>query len=59
MPRARHVLYSLLAALLLAGCGQSGPLYIPGNPSQMTVPKQQPAESTDDEAEDTDDADRE
>ncbi len=59
MPRARHVLYSLLAALLLAGCGQSGPLYIPGNPSQMTVPEQQPAESTDDEAEDTDDADRE
>ena len=28
--------------LLLAGCGQSGPLYIPGDPSRMTVPPENP-----------------
>ena len=28
--------------LLLAGCGQSGPLYIPGDPSRMSVPPEDP-----------------
>lgn len=28
--------------LLLAGCGQSGPLYIPGDPSRMSVPPENP-----------------
>lgn len=30
--------------LFLAGCGQSGPLYIPGNPSTMAVPPENPAD---------------
>lgn len=25
----------LIAAILLAACGQKGPLYLPGNPSEM------------------------
>ncbi len=30
-------------AFLFSGCGQSGPLYIPGNPSTMAVPPMDPA----------------
>ena len=59
MSRARYALYSVVIALLLAGCGQSGPLYMPGNPSQMTVPETQAAEPTEDEAEEADDKDKE
>ena len=35
---------------LAAGCGQSGPLYIPGNPSKISNPPPQ-AESTAEEEE--------
>ena len=58
MSRARFAVYFVLTAIILAGCGQSGPLYMPGNPSQMTVPATQPAESTDD-SEDADASDNE
>ena len=58
MPRARYALYAFVVALLLAGCGQSGPLYMPGDPSQMSVPPTQPAESTDEDAEEADDSDK-
>ena len=38
-------LTSLIAVLawlfIVSGCGQSGPLYIPGNPSTMAVPPSQ------------------
>ncbi len=44
-----------LVLLLLAGCGQSGPLYIPGNPSEMSVPPSQPQETTSDESDSDDD----
>lgn len=37
-----------LAFLLLAGCGQSGPLYIPGNPSEVREP---PADTSNSEEE--------
>lgn len=30
-----------LAALLLAGCGQSGPLYLPDNPPESQKPRAQ------------------
>jgi predicted small lipoprotein YifL len=49
------------AALVLSACGQSGPLYLPGNPSRVQVedPEQDPREGTDDEAEaDAEDATR-
>ena len=31
---------SLLFVFMLAGCGQSGPLYIPGDPSSVEMPQQ-------------------
>jgi predicted small lipoprotein YifL len=41
------------AALALSACGQSGPLYLPGNPGRVQVenPEQDSRESADDEAE--------
>lgn len=40
------LLMAILASLFfISGCGQSGPLYIPGNPSQMAVPPAQESES--------------
>ena len=37
MSRPRFVFSAVLATLLLAACGQSGPLYLPGDPSQVTT----------------------
>jgi len=34
----------ILLTLFLAGCGQSGPLYIPGNPSTIHPPPEQPGQ---------------
>jgi len=34
-----RVLAALLVATLVSSCGQSGELYIPGNPSQLTTPQ--------------------
>jgi len=49
-------LTSLIAVLsfmfLFSGCGQSGPLYIPGNPSQMAVPPSQQPVSEEEPEED-------
>ncbi len=47
----RRTLLALAAlASLLAGCGQSGPLYLPGNPSEIksAPPPQEQAETEDD-----------
>ena len=35
----------LTACLVLAGCGQSGPLYLPGNPSSVKSVPSQPNQS--------------
>ena len=43
--------YLLVFLLFLAACGQSGPLYIPGDPSQISQPPEQPAENDSDEDE--------
>jgi predicted small lipoprotein YifL len=45
----------LLAALLVSGCGQKGPLFLPGNPSEMQteVPAKDPQQV--DEKEDQED----
>jgi len=45
---------ALLFVLFIAGCGQSGPLYIPGDPSSIEAP---PAPA-DEENDDDEDADR-
>jgi predicted small lipoprotein YifL len=51
----------VLAFLSLAACGQTGPLYLPGNPSQVEVPTDGGREASlpvpEDDAEDTDDND--
>jgi len=45
----------LLCALLVAACGQSGPLYLPGNPSTMSEPPPKPAEDAATDSEEDDD----
>ena len=49
-----RTLAALLIIFLLGACGQSGPLYIPGNPSRIEQPPPV-AESTADEEEDAED----
>jgi len=39
---------------LFSGCGQSGPLYVPGNPSTMAVPPAQDTDNEDDQEEEQD-----
>ena len=39
MTLTSKVLTALLFAIVLAGCGQSGPLYIPGDPSSVQEPE--------------------
>ena len=39
-----HTVTMFLATLLLAGCGQKGPLYLPAEPEQAAIVAQ-PAES--------------
>ena len=47
-------LATLLLVLFLFGCGQSGPLFIPGNPSTVQAPPaaQASAEEVDEDSED-------
>ncbi len=46
---------ALLLAMFLLGCGQSGPLYVTGNPSTVQAPADQSmAEDEDDEDADED-----
>jgi predicted small lipoprotein YifL len=40
-------LATLFLLAVLAGCGQSGPLYVPGDPSSINVP--QPTPETEEE----------
>ena len=43
-------LLTVFAAFVLFGCGQSGPLYIPGNPSRIENPPPPAEEPADEEA---------
>ncbi len=56
---SRYSLGLLLALLFVAGCGQKGPLYLPGNPSQIKtdVPRQDESQTEDDDEDDEDDED--
>ncbi len=49
MTRHTLTLAALLLILFVAGCGQSGPLFLPGNPSQIRTNPPQPAESGEEE----------
>ena len=58
MKRLTFLLAVIASLFVIAGCGQSGPLYIPGNPSQMAVPPENGTandESEDEEAAETPD----
>lgn len=47
-------IFPFVALLILSACGQSGPLYLPGNPSQVQEPPpppEQPDERDEDEDE--------
>ena len=48
-----------LSILLLAACGQKGPLYLPGNPSQIQtdIPRQDPVTGVEDEENEDEDED--
>lgn len=53
MSHSRIALAALLLILTLAGCGQSGPLYLPGDPSEVQkLPRQVPELPADEEDED-------
>jgi predicted small lipoprotein YifL len=49
-------LATLFLLAVLAGCGQSGPLYVPGDPSSINVPPEVPEteEEGDENGEDDD-----
>jgi predicted small lipoprotein YifL len=38
MKRLTFLIAVVACMFLFSGCGQSGPLYVPGNPSTMAVP---------------------
>jgi predicted small lipoprotein YifL len=42
MKRPLILALTFAALNLLIGCGQSGPLYLPGNPSQIKAPQEAP-----------------
>lgn len=50
-----RVASALLALMILAGCGQSGPLFVPGNPSTVQPqPQQQQTIEEEDEDDEND-----
>ena len=54
MKRLTFLTAALAFMFLFSGCGQSGPLYIPGNPSTMAVPPSQDTASEDDQEDEQD-----
>ena len=49
----------LLLILFLSACGQSGPLYVPGDPSSIQPPAEQPEEEEKKEEDEDKDKDSE
>lgn len=51
----RYPVALILAFLFTVGCGQSGPLYLPGDPSTITtdVPRQDESQTEEDADEDS------
>jgi predicted small lipoprotein YifL len=58
MKRLTFLMTVISSLFLFSGCGQSGPLYVTGNPSQMAVPpSQESAQGTEqDDQESSDDS---
>ncbi len=57
MKRLTFLVAALAFMFLFSGCGQSGPLYVPGNPSQMAIPPSQETASEDAEEEEQEPSD--
>jgi predicted small lipoprotein YifL len=55
MKRLTILIAILACVFIVSGCGQSGPLYIPGNPSTMAVPPSQQT-AADEESEEEQDS---
>ena len=51
MTNLPKTLTALALLLLLSACGQSGPLYIPGNPSEVREPPPETSNTDEDEEE--------
>lgn len=51
MKRLTFLIAAFAFIILFSGCGQSGPLYIPGNPSKMAVPPSQETASEEEQEE--------
>ena len=56
MKRLTLFITVLASMMLFSGCGQSGPLYVPGHPSKMAVPPSQDTASEDEQEEETDES---
>ena len=56
MTSLRTLPVALLVLLAIAGCGQKGPLYLPGNPSEVQVPAAVPTEEAAEDDEEDEDA---
>ncbi len=54
MTRLLLLLGAISLAFVATGCGQSGPLYIPGNPSQIQNPPPAEEQAEEEEEEDSD-----
>ena len=54
MKRLTFLIAVLASLFIISGCGQSGPLYVPGNPSTMAVPPSQDTASEEENEEEKD-----
>jgi len=54
MKRLTFLFSTLACMFLFSGCGQSGPLYIPGNPTTMAAPPSEETASEDESEEEQD-----
>jgi predicted small lipoprotein YifL len=54
MKRLTFLIAVVACMFLFSGCGQSGPLYVPGNPSTMAVPPSQQPTGEDESEEEKD-----
>ncbi len=54
---SRYLLALMLGFLFAAGCGQSGPLYLPGDPSEIRTEAPPPPQTQTEENDEDDDQD--
>jgi len=54
MKRIILALVAISIVSLFTGCGQSGPLYLPGNPSKIQPPPAPPEEAEEEDEEEED-----